>query len=120
VQKMDGYTALWYARLRAGSNDYERMARQRQVQEAILQQFSPAILLSKFQAVASAGTQVVSTDIPQSMLGYFVDLAGKSRVLPVDKLEIVPPLIDVTSPDIPYIHQVIAEALGGPTASPTP
>lgn len=120
VQKMSGFTALWYARIRAGSNDYERMARQRQVQEAILQQFDAANVLSKFQAVAGAGTQVVSTDIPQTMLGYFVDLASKSRTLPVDKLEIVPPLIDVASPDIAYIHKVVAEALGGLTASPTP
>ena len=118
VQHMDGATALWYARIRAGSNDYDRMQRQHQVEEAILQQFDPANLLSKFEAVAKAGTQVVSTNIPQGMLGFFVDLAGKSRVLPVDKLEIVPPLIDVQYPDIAYIHQVVAEQLATPTPAP--
>ena len=119
VQHMDGFTALWYARIRAGSNDYDRMQRQHQVEEAILQQFDPANLLSKFEDVAKAGTQVVSTDIPQGMLGFFVDLAGKSRVLPVDKLEIVPPLIDVQFPDIAYIHQVVAEQLTIATPEPT-
>lgn len=119
VQHMDGFTALWYARIRAGSNDYDRMQRQHQVEEAILQQFDPANLLSKFDVVAKAGTQVVSTDIPQGMLGYFVDLAGKSRVLPVDKLEIVPPLIDVAQPDFDYIHQLVAKQLVIPTAAPT-
>jgi anionic cell wall polymer biosynthesis LytR-Cps2A-Psr (LCP) family protein len=94
------------------------MQRQHQVQEAILQQFDPANLLSKFEAVAKAGAQVVSTDIPQPMLGYFVDLAGKSRVLPVDKLEIVPPLIDVQYPDIAYIHQVVADQLTIATPAP--
>jgi LCP family protein required for cell wall assembly len=118
VQHMDGFTALWYARIRAGSNDYDRMQRQHQVQEAILQQFDPSNLLSKFEAVAKAGAQVVSTDIPQPMLGYFVDLAGKSRVLPVDKLEIVPPLIDVQYPDIAYIHQVVADQLTIATPAP--
>ena len=87
VQLMGGGTALAYARIRAGTTDYERMGRQRQVQEAILQQFDPANVLTKFQAVAQAGAQVVSTDIPQSMLGYFVELAGKSRELPVDTLD---------------------------------
>ncbi len=119
VQHMDGFTALWYARIRAGSNDYDRMQRQHQVEEAILQQFDPANLLSKFDVVAKAGTQVVSTDIPQGMLGYFVDLAGKSRVLPVNKLEIVPPLIDVAQPDFDYIHQLVAKQLVIPTAAPT-
>lgn len=119
VQHMDGPTALWYARIRAGSNDYDRMTRQHQVEEAILQQFDPANLLSKFQDVAKAGTQVVSTNIPQGMLGYFVDLAGKSRVLPVDKLEIVPPMIDVEYPEFPYIREVVAEQLAIPTDAPT-
>lgn len=119
VQHMDGFTALWYARIRAGSNDYDRMQRQHQVEEAILQQFDPANLLSKFDVVAKAGTQVVSTDIPQGMLGYFVDLAGKSRVLPVDKLEIVPPLVDVAQPDFDYIHQLVAKQLVIPTAAST-
>ncbi|MEP6480579.1 MAG: LCP family protein [Rhodoglobus sp.] len=112
AQHMDGFTALWYARIRAGSNDYDRMQRQHQVEEAILQQFDPANLLTKFESVAKAGTKVVSTDIPQSMLGFFVELAGKSRAYPsVDKLEIVPPLIDVNAPDFDYIHQVVAEQL---------
>jgi LCP family protein required for cell wall assembly len=120
VQHMDGTTALWYARIRAGSNDYDRMARQRQVQEAILQQFDATNVLTKFESVATAGAQVVSTDIPQQMLGYFVELAAKSRALPVDKLELVPPLIDPQDPDYNYARQLVAQQLPNPTASPTP
>ncbi|MEP6477942.1 MAG: LCP family protein [Rhodoglobus sp.] len=120
TQHMDGYTALWYARIRAGSSDYDRMDRQRQVQEAVLQQFDPANVLTKFQAVAEAGSQVVSTDIPQGMLGYFVDLASKTRALPVDKLELVPPLIEPDAADFDYIHQLVADALVIPTSTPAP
>ena len=120
VQHMDGFTALWYARIRAGSSDYERMARQHQVQEAILQQFDATNVLTKFESVATAGAQVVSTDIPQQMLGYFVDLAAKSRALPVDKLELVPPLIDPANADYAYAHQLVATQLALSTASPTP
>lgn len=120
VQHMDGYTALWYARVRHGSSDYDRMARQRQVQEAVLQQFEPANVLTKFQAVAEAGSQVVSTDIPQGMLGYFVELAGKSRSQPIEKLELVPPTINPADGDFEYIHELVAEALLIPTATPEP
>lgn len=120
VQLMGGGTALAYARIRAGTTDYERMGRQRQVQEAILQQFDPANVLTKFQAVAQAGAQVVSTDIPQSMLGYFVELAGKSRELPVDTLDLVPDDgVDPEYPDFDYIRQLVAEALA-PTVEETP
>jgi polyisoprenyl-teichoic acid--peptidoglycan teichoic acid transferase len=120
VQLMGGGTALAYARIRAGTTDYERMGRQRQVQEAILQQFDPANVLTKFQAVAQAGAQVVSTDIPQSMLGYFVELAGKSRELPVDTLDLVPDNgVDPEYPDFEYIRQLVAEALA-PTVEETP
>jgi len=45
-QHMDGGTALWYARSRYETTDYERMERQRQVQEAIVTQFTPANVLS--------------------------------------------------------------------------
>ena len=111
VQVMDGYTALWYARSRNGTNDYDRMERQRQVQEAIIQQFDPANVLTKFQAVAEAGAEVVRTDIPQGSLGGFVELAGKTRTLPINSIELVPPLVDPEYPDFAYIHQLVAEAL---------
>ncbi len=95
VQTMNGYTALWYARSRYTTSDYDRMARQRQLQEAILRQFDPANVLSKFQAIAQASTQVVRTDIPQPMLGRFVELAKKAREFDIADVELAPPLIAV-------------------------
>lgn len=120
LQRMDGQTALWYARSRYGTTDYERMARQRQVQEAILRQFEPANVLLKFQGVAEAGRQVVSTDIPQSMLGYFVDLAPKTRALPLTKIDFVPPLIEEANPDFALILRTVEDALAAPAPTPTP
>lgn len=111
LQKMDGNTALWYARSRHGTSDYDRMSRQREVQEAILQQFDPANVLSKFQAVAEAGAEVVRTDVPQGMLGRFVDLAAKARQLPIEKIDFVPPITDPEQPDFDYLRQVVAENL---------
>ncbi|NEM91327.1 LytR family transcriptional regulator [Galbitalea soli] len=122
VQKMNGYTALWYARSRHSTSDYDRMARQRQVQAAILAQFSPATVLTKFQAVANAGKQVVKTDIPQLMLGRFVDLADKARTHKLTQLELVPPTIDEIHPDFAEIRSLVKSALKGatPTSTPTP
>jgi LCP family protein required for cell wall assembly len=121
VQQMDGYTALWYARARHGTSDYDRMARQRQVQEAILAQFGPANVLGKFQAVAKAGAQVVTTDVPSAALPYFVDLAEKTRALPIEKLELVPENgVDVVRPDFDEIHSMVEAALAPTSATPTP
>lgn len=119
-QHMDGATALWYARSRYGTTDYERMARQRQVQEAILRQMDPGTVLLKFQGIAAAGAQVVRTDIPQSMLGYFVDLGAKTKDLPLTKIDFVPPLIpEEAEPDFALIRSTIAAALVPYTPEPT-
>jgi LCP family protein required for cell wall assembly len=121
VQRMDGFTALWYARARHGTSDYDRMQRQRQVQEAILAQAEPATVLAKFEKIAEAGSQVVSTDIPASMLAYFVDLASKTKALPVETLNLVPDNdVNTARPDFDQIHAMVAKALERPTATPTP
>ena len=111
VQHMDGYLALWYARSRYTTSDYDRMERQRQVQEAILQQFEPANVLTKFQAVAQAGAEVVKTDIPQAMLGHFVGLAQKARDQAIRSVELVPPLVLPEDPDYDDIHIIVGEQL---------
>lgn len=118
-QHMDGYTALWYGRARHGTSDYDRMARQRVLQGAILKQFNPANVLTKFQAVAEAGAQVVKTDVPQGMLGYFVDLASKTKKLPITSVELVPQNnVDPVNPDYGYIRDLIATALTPPSPAP--
>jgi len=106
-RRLSGWSALWYARARHGTNDYDRMKRQRDVQEAILRQFEPANVLSKFRAVAEAGKQVVSTDIPSVMLGLFVDLAGKAKELPITRLELSPPDFSPVNPDYELIHESV-------------
>jgi LCP family protein required for cell wall assembly len=117
-QHMDGRTALWYARSRHGTSDYDRMARQRQVQEAIIAQFTPANILTKFQGVASAGTRIVKTDIPQGMLPGFVDIATKAREHDVTNLELVPSSgVDVVYPDFDVIHGMVDEALASAVAT---
>ena len=119
-QKLDGYHALWYARSRHSTSDYDRMKRQHEVENAILQQMDPANVLTRFQQIASAGEKLVKTDIPSPMLSSYVDLAVKARTLGITSVSLVPPTIDVIHPNFEEIHAMIKTAMAGPTASPTP
>lgn len=115
-QHMNGYTALWYGRARHGTSDYDRMARQRILQAAVLAQFNPSNVLSKFQEIATAGSEVVRTDIPQGMLGYLTSLAMKTKELPIINVELVPPAVDPMDPDYEYVRQLIQDAVAPPPA----
>jgi anionic cell wall polymer biosynthesis LytR-Cps2A-Psr (LCP) family protein len=120
-QRMDGGTALWYARSRYNLTDFQRMDHQRDVQEAMLRQLEPATVLTRFEAIADASSDLVRTDIPQSMLGVLSDLAVSSRDAPVRRLELVPPAIDNQFPDYALARQLVAEAVAPlPTPTPTP
>ncbi len=127
VQRMDGYHALWYARSRAGSSDYARMARQRQVQEAVVSQFTPQTLLTKYSELSSAGQDMVQTDVPQAMIGSLSELALQTRQLPITNLELVPDSgVTTGDPDFEQIHAMVqaalaeADALAPPTETPEP
>jgi LCP family protein required for cell wall assembly len=111
-QRLDGYHALWYARSREGSSDYDRMQRQRCVMTAMLGQLDPATVLTKFQGIAAASSKVVSTDVPQADVGTFLDLALKAKSGPhLLSVQFVPPLIRPAWPDYPMIRRTIAAAL---------
>lgn len=119
-QRMDGATALWYARTRYATTDYQRMERQRQVQESLIAQFDPATVVLRFNQVAAAGQEVVATDIPQSMLSYFVGLADKTRTQPITSVDFVPPEYDVVFPDFEAIHARVDAETALTTEAPAP
>ncbi|CAN5433803.1 hypothetical protein BH10ACT5_BH10ACT5_10500 [soil metagenome] len=120
-QHMDGDTAQWYARSRYTTSDFDRMKRQRELQEAILAQFTPQVVLTRFQDVASAGQALIQTDLPQSLLPFLADLALKAKEQPVTTIELTPEGgIDEYEPDFAYIHELVQQALHPPTPTPTP
>jgi len=110
-QHLDGWHALWYARSRHGSSDYERMQRQRCVMTAMTAQMDPATLLRRFQSVASASKDVVSTDIPASDLGTFLDLGLQGKQQTLTSVQFVPPIITPSRPDVPLIRSRVAAAV---------
>ena len=90
VQSMNGYTALWYARSRHTTSDFDRMRRQKEVEQAVLKQMNPATIFTRFQEIASASTSLVKTDIPKDMLGTYLDLANKVKKHGMKVLDLVP------------------------------
>lgn len=122
VQKMDGYTALWYARSRQWVLEYARSQRQQCIQAAMLKQMDPATVLTKFNAIADAGTKVIESDIPAGQLGSFVSLALKTKDHPLKRLTIGPPDFPVefsTYPNFDQIHAKVKNLLNpAPAAAP--
>lgn len=121
TQQMDGETAQWYARSRYTTSDWDRMKRQRELQTAILAQFTPANVLTRFQSIADAGAEVVSTDVPDSMISYLLELAIKAKEQEVTTIELtLENDIDPENPDFAAIHEMVDAALHPPTPTPTP
>jgi anionic cell wall polymer biosynthesis LytR-Cps2A-Psr (LCP) family protein len=107
-QRLDGYHALWYGRSRHGTSDYDRMARQQQIQQAILKQMDPANVLTRFQQIATASKQLVMTDIPVGMLSSYVDLAAKAKKIGIKSLGLVPKNgFAPDAPDYDKIHNAV-------------
>jgi polyisoprenyl-teichoic acid--peptidoglycan teichoic acid transferase len=111
TRTLDGMDTLWFARAREGSDDYSRMARQKCVMNAMLQQLSPATVVTKFEAIAEASEKLITTDLPASELGTFAELAMKARTKPVRTVSFVPPAISTGNPDITKVHAMVKAAV---------
>lgn len=111
TQRLDGYHALWYARSREGSSNYERMARQRCVMSAMVDQVDPRTLALRFGDIAAASTGVLRTDIPTSDLGVFAELAMKTRSQKINGVNFVPPLTLPWDYDAEEIHRIVQETI---------
>ncbi|MFT4218630.1 MAG: LCP family protein [Micropruina sp.] len=114
---LDGYHALWFARSREGSTDYERMARQKCVLNAMAKQLNPLTVLTKFQEIAKAGEEIVATDLPTSQIGTMLDLAQRGRSLPLSSVSFAPPLILPVKPDFAKIRQIVAQKIAASEAA---
>ena len=111
VQQLDGFETLWFARSRASADDYSRMARQKCVMNAMLEQLSPKVVVTKFEAIAKASQSVISTNLPASELDTFLALAVKAKAQPVSTVSFVPPQVNTADPDIEQIQERVAAAI---------
>ncbi len=111
-QRLNGYHALWFARGRYGTDDYQRMERQRCTMKAIIDQANPGKLLTRYEAVANSSKAVVFTDIPGSLLPAFVDLSLKVKGSTVTSIAFTNKIIHPADPDYDLIRSMVTRALG--------
>jgi LCP family protein required for cell wall assembly len=116
-QHMDGEMALHYARGRFGLTDYQRMDRQRCMINAIVDAADPLTLLSRYQQIAATTQDIVTTDIPQSVVGDFADLALKVKDAGIQSVVFDDTVIRPAYPDYDEIRTVVKDALSGPPAA---
>src|SRR6478672_518287 len=126
-QRLNGFEALWFARGRYGSDDYQRMERQRCMIDAIINEAKPLNLLRRYESLAAVGQEIVRTDIPSDLLSAFVDLATEVKGSSVRSVvfrsssEFAP-----SNPDLDWVHEKVRKALRsgqpgrGTTPTPTP
>jgi len=118
-QTLDGWHALWYARSRWSTDDFDRMRRQRCVLGALAQQADPATLAAHFPAIARAAQQNIQTDIALDDLDAWVELAQRVRGASVTSLAFTGDLVDTADPDFVKMHTLVREALTD-VSSPQP
>lgn len=120
-QHLNGYDALWFARARYEVLDYERMARQRCVIQAVTQQVNLATVLTNYEALTKAGTNIIATDVPNSLLPALLDLAGKVRQHPMRSIafENNKDGFSTVTPNWTLVRRRVQEGLD-PASAPTP
>jgi LCP family protein required for cell wall assembly len=118
-RRLNGRQALWFARSRADSSDYDRMIRQKCVMNAMLNRLDPLTVLTNFNKIAAAGKQTVATNIPASDLSTMVDLALAARKSPVSSVAFVPPLIEPGHPDFGFVRDTVAKKISAAEAADT-
>jgi polyisoprenyl-teichoic acid--peptidoglycan teichoic acid transferase len=127
---MDGTMALYYARSRQGSTDFNRMNRQRCVLEALAEQANPVTLIQELPTIVPALEASLFTDLPMDDLAPFVDLLAKVNTEEIVSIRFMPyaPEFDGTPtsyiadwtadrypiPDRDFIAQTVATALSLP------
>lgn len=111
LHRLNGYQALWYARSRLLSSDYDRMTRQRCLIGAIQHQADPATVLTRYQQLAAASKQMFQTDIPQNVMSKLLAVAEKAKKQKMKSLALVPPLIDTSQPDWELIKTKTRQAI---------
>ncbi|GMA86782.1 hypothetical protein GCM10025868_20320 [Angustibacter aerolatus] len=109
TQRLTGYRALWFSRSREGSDDYDRMRRQRCMVGALLDQSNPATLLARYPRLAKVLQRNLSTDVPRSDLPAWVTLVQRVQGGGVSSLPFTSDVISTVHPDFTHIREPGAE-----------
>lgn len=110
---LDGLTALAYVRSRTGTSDYHRMARQRCVVGALIDQVSIPDVLANFVSLTGIISAHVKTDIPLDRLDELVGVARKLDTSSIVTVNFVPPEFPRGSVPAELVREAVAQALEG-------
>lgn len=77
VYHLDGKHALWYARSRSSSNDFDRTRRQQRVLRAVWSAIQQRGLATQLPALWESLAQTVDTDLSLNDVIYLADIASK-------------------------------------------
>lgn len=110
-QKLDGFRALAYARIRSQSHEFARMQRQRCILAALVEQTNPLTLLLNLGSVSEAIKTNLKTDIPIDKLVDLVELLPNLKTENFTTLNIARSAYEIPAPnpsiryfDIPQIR----------------
>jgi LCP family protein required for cell wall assembly len=113
-QKLDGFRALAYARIRSQSHEFARMQRQRCILSAMVDQTNPLQLLLNLGSISEAIKSNLTTDIPVDKLVDFVELLPNLKTENFTTLNIERSAYEIPAPNpsIRYfdIAQIKADA----------
>lgn len=124
VRELEGWEALAYVRVRRGSSDYDRMARQRCLVAAMLDQLRPLPLIRGLSGLLGVLEQNVRTDVPFTLAPDLLTILDKVDGDRIVAVGFGPP--DWTAgyadggypiPDVAAIREAVALAVEDPDAS---
>lgn len=119
-QHMNGYTAMWFARSRVLSDDFDRMRRQRCMVGALVRQVNPLTMINRFPALAQVAKDNIQADVDMAQLPAWADLVTRAQRGSIRSLPFTSKLINVNNPDYPKIHRMVARAVTQPSQSASP
>ena len=123
-QLLDGYHAMWYARGRyhVKGADFDRMARQSCLVNAVIKQADPLTMLTRYESIAQASSDMIMTDIPRNVLSPITQLAVKVKDASVSRLAFVNGENGFVSanPDFTLTRKRVHDAITPPTHTSTP
>ena len=123
-QLLDGYHAMWYARGRyhVKGADFDRMARQSCLVNAVIKQADPLTMLTRYEGIAQASSDMIMTDIPRNVLSPVTQLAVKVKDASVSRLAFVNGENGFASanPDFTLTRTRVHDAITPPTHTSEP
>jgi LCP family protein required for cell wall assembly len=119
-QRLWGFKALWYARSRWSTSDYDRMERQRCLIAAVREQADPQKLALNFEKIARAAADNIRTDIPRDELDAWVTLTLRVKQAKVRSLAFTDKLIKTWDPDFDKMRSLVKQAVKASEATPKP